>query len=97
MASFVLDIPDDLQAKLVGNGHEVAQEVRLAAAFSLCSRGKLSTSQAARLAGLTYADFLEAAAHAEIELFPVNLEELQEEVERGFTLGRQRLPPHPAD
>jgi hypothetical protein len=56
----------------------------------------LSTSQAARLAGVTYADFLEAAARAKVELFPVKLDELKEEISRGFTLGRQCVAGHPA-
>src|SRR5438128_1437058 len=51
-----------------------------------------TTSLAARLAGLTYADFLEEAAERKFELFPVDLEELKEEVSRGFTLGRQCVP-----
>ena len=62
MANVTLDIPDDLVNKLSSAANEVGGNLRLAAAFSLCSRGRLSTSQAARLAGLTYADFLEAAA-----------------------------------
>jgi hypothetical protein len=45
---------------------------------------------------MTYAAFLEAAARAKIELVPVNVEELREEIGRGFTLGRQRLADHPA-
>jgi hypothetical protein len=56
----------------------------------------LSTSQAARLAGMAYSGFLEAAARAKITLYPVNMEELAEEIRRGFTLGRQRLADHPA-
>ena len=91
MADITMQIPDDLQTKLKNDGRDVGGTLRLAAAFSLCQRGKLSTSQAARLAGLTYADFLEAAARAKIELFPVDLEELKEEISRGYTLGRQRL------
>jgi hypothetical protein len=51
----------------------------------------LSTSLAARLAGLAYADFLEAAAQAKIDLFPLNLEELKQETSSGYTLGRQCL------
>ena len=74
----------------------VRDDLRLAAAFSLCSRGELSTSLAARLAGMTYADFLEAAARAKIELFPVNLQELSEEIQRGFTLGRECVADYPA-
>jgi predicted HTH domain antitoxin len=89
MAKISIHIPEDVQTKLKNQGSDVAGTLRLAAAFSLCQRGELSTSQAARLAGLTYADFLEAAARAQIELFPVDLEELKEEIQRGYTLGHQ--------
>jgi predicted HTH domain antitoxin len=97
MAHVTLDIPDDLLNKLSSTDIEVGGNLRLAAAFSLCSRGELSTSQAARLAGLAYADFLEAAARAKVELFPIDIEELKEEISRGFTLGRQRVAHHLAD
>lgn len=97
MAHVTLEIPEDLMKKLSSRGHEAGQTLSLAAAFSLCSRGELSTSQAARLASLTYADFLEAAARAKVELFPVDMEELKEEINRGFTLGRQCVADHPAD
>src|SRR5580704_16237293 len=96
MASVTMAIPDDLLARLKTGGSDPGEALRLAAAFSLCSRGELSTSQAARLAGLTYADFLDAAARAKIELFPVNLDELKEEINRGYTLGRQCVAGHPA-
>jgi predicted HTH domain antitoxin len=89
MANITIPVPDDVQAKLNNNGKQAAVMVRLAAAFSLCQRGELTTSQAARLAGLPYADFLEAAARAKVELFPVDLEELKEEINRGYTLGHQ--------
>ncbi len=96
MASVLMQIPDEVQEKLQNGGRNVEGGLRLAAAFSLCQRGELSTSLAARLAGLTYADFLEAAARAKVELFPVDLEELKEEIGRGYTLGRQRVADHPA-
>jgi predicted HTH domain antitoxin len=96
MASITVEVPDELLAKLKNGGGEVSAALRLAAAFSLCGRGELSTSQAARLAGMTYGSFLEAASRAKVVLFPVDLEELREEVTRGFTLGRQRLTDHPA-
>jgi len=96
MANVTMELPDDVLAKLRNAGTDAGAALRLAAAFSLCSRGELSTSQAARLAGLSYADFLAAAARARIELFPVNREELLEEVRCGFTLGRQRLADDPA-
>jgi hypothetical protein len=75
MATATTMIPDDLLAELQGGGEEPAETLRLAAAFSRRSRGEPSTSQAARLAGMTYGDFLEAAARAKVALYP-NLEEL---------------------
>jgi predicted HTH domain antitoxin len=95
MASVTVEIPDDLLAKLADGGSEPEKELRLSAAFSLCSRGELSTSQAARLAGLTYADFLKAAALAKVELFPIDFADLKEEIRRGYTLGRQCVADHP--
>jgi hypothetical protein len=96
MASLTVEVPDDLLVKLKNGGSEPGEALRQAAAFFLCSRGELSTSQAARLAGLTYADFLEAAAHAKVELFPVDFDELSEAINRGYALGRQRLPGDPS-
>jgi hypothetical protein len=96
MATITLQIADDLLPKITSGGSDVSQQLRLAAAFSMCSRGVPSTSQAARLAGLAYADFLEAAGHAKVELFPVDLEELTEAINRGYTLGRQCLAGDPA-
>jgi hypothetical protein len=96
MARLTVEIPDDLLVKLKNGGCDAGHHLLLAAAFSLCSRGELSTSQAARLAGLTYADFLEAAARAKVELFPIDFAQLTEETRRGYTLGRQRVSDHPA-
>jgi predicted HTH domain antitoxin len=96
MAIVAVEIPDDIVAKFKNLGSEAGKELRLAAAFSLCSRGELSTSQAARLAGLTYADFLSAAAQAKVELFPIDYEELKEEIRVGYTLGRQCVAGYPS-
>ncbi len=89
-----LRVPDDLKATLASGGDDIAAQLSLAAAFSLCQRGALSTSQAARLAGLTYADFLQAAATAKVELFPITEDEVAEELSRGFNLGGQRFADH---
>lgn len=96
MAVVTLEIPDEVMARLTDGGREPGATLCQEAAFSLCRRGELSTSQAARLAGLTYTDFLELAARAKVELFPVDLDEFMEEVRRGYTLGRQRVAGHPA-
>jgi hypothetical protein len=62
VANVTLDIPDDVLVKLNRGGFEPGKALRLAAAFYLCRGGELSTSQAARLAGLAYADFLVASS-----------------------------------
>lgn len=82
MSTVTLELPDDVVQVLTASGKDVTQEVRLALAFNLCSRGEMSTSLAAQLAGLSYADFLEAAAQRHVELFPVDADELKR------TLGR---------
>jgi predicted HTH domain antitoxin len=96
MASITLDVPDEVLARLKQGALDVSQELRLSAAFALCRRGELSTSLAARLAGMTYAQFLEAAARAQFELFPINMEEFKEEIQCGFTLGRERVTGDPS-
>jgi predicted HTH domain antitoxin len=87
MASVTLDVPDDLADKLAAAGSDLGSVLRLSAAFSLCSRGELTTSQAARLAGLTYAGFLEAAARAKVDLFHYTGEEIQQELARPLPQG----------
>jgi hypothetical protein len=73
MACVAVEVPEDLLVKLKNENREAREALRRIAAFFLCSRGELSTSQAARLGGMTYADFLEAAAHAKVELFQGHL------------------------
>ena len=87
MAIITLDISDELLAALPGAPAEVGREMRLAAALHWCRRGELSTSWAARLAGLTYADFLEEAARRQFELFPLDMDELKQELTRLRTGG----------
>jgi predicted HTH domain antitoxin len=94
MATVTLEIPDDLLLKLKDESGDASNALRLAAAFFLCRRGELSTSQAARLAGMAYADFLDAAARAKVELFPINDDEIKEEIRVGYTLGRQCVTGH---
>ena len=94
MDTLTIRISDSVRAKLGVDDADAARAIRLAAAFSLCQRGQLSTSQAAELANVTYAEFLRSAAQAEVCLFPQTLGELTEEVANGFTLGGQRLADH---
>jgi len=95
MVAISFEMPDDLVQALGATPEGAAREIRLAAAMHWCRHGEMSTSKAARLAELTYADFLEAAARRKVELFPLDIEELKEEVARGLAAGSQHVPPDP--
>ena len=62
MASITLEIPDEVMLKLKKQNSDVAHELRLAAAFSLCAPRAVLDQPGARLAGMTHGEFLEAAA-----------------------------------
>lgn len=94
MSQITMNIPDELEKKLAREHQPIGDRLRLEAAFALCSRGALSTSLAAKLAGMSYTEFLESAALEKVELFPIDLSELEEEILHGYTMGRQRLPDH---
>ncbi len=94
MAKVTFELPDELLAALPCAPEEAAAAIRLAAAFFWCSRGELSTGWAAQLAGLPYAAFLEAAGQQKVDLFGYTSEELMEQINRGYALGRQHLADH---
>jgi predicted HTH domain antitoxin len=85
MATITFDLPDDVLRQLGDCADDVGSEIRLAAALYWCSRGEMSTSLAARLAGLSYADFLDVAARKHVELFSADSKKLEQEL-------RQPLP-----
>jgi predicted HTH domain antitoxin len=74
------DLPDDLLQDLGGDAGKAVREILLAAAMHWCRRSEMSTSKAARLAGLTYAAFLEAAAEREVDLYDYDIEEINSEI-----------------
>jgi hypothetical protein len=82
MTKISLDIPDDLMPDIGGSPEAVARELLLAAAMHWCRRGELSTSKAARLVGLTYAGFLEAAVQRKADLYDYATTEIEAELAR---------------
>jgi predicted HTH domain antitoxin len=87
MTTVTFDLPDEL-AEALGKSPEAAgAEVRLAAALYWCSRGEMSTSKAARLAGLTYAEFLEEAARRNVDLHHYDSDEIRRELSRPLPEG----------
>jgi predicted HTH domain antitoxin len=82
MPTLSFELPEDELRDLGSNPVEAAQNLRIAAAFHLCSRGRISTGRAARLAGLSYADFLAEAARQMVDLYHYDIDEIKEEIGR---------------
>jgi predicted HTH domain antitoxin len=82
-----LDIPEDLVPDVGGSPEAVARELLLAAAMHWCRRGELSTSKAARLVGMTYAGFLEAAVQRNADLYDYPTNEIEAELARPLPEG----------
>jgi predicted HTH domain antitoxin len=87
MPTVSFELPEDQLRDLGTNPAEAARTLRLAAAFHLCGRGQISTGRAARLAGLSYAEFLEEAARQKVDLYHYDIEEIKEEITRPLPRG----------
>jgi predicted HTH domain antitoxin len=83
MTTVQVRFPDDVFAALRKSPSEVEREVRLAAAIDWYRRGLISQGRAAELAGLARADFLDELAARKIDVFHVDVADLQRELERG--------------
>lgn len=78
-----LDMPPDVISSLRGSPEDFARELRLAAAIHWYSRGEVSQEKAALVAGLDRTDFLLALAREQVDVFQVDPEDLQRELDRG--------------
>jgi predicted HTH domain antitoxin len=83
MPTVTMDLPEDVFSALRRSPQEFAREMRLAAAMLWYSRGMVSQQKAAEIAGLDRAEFLRALARNEMDVFVVDFDDLQREVERG--------------
>jgi hypothetical protein len=83
MPTVTMDLPEDVFSALRRSPEEFAREMRLAAAMLWYSRGMISQEKAAGVAGLNRAEFLRALARNEMDVFVVDLADLQREVDRG--------------
>jgi predicted HTH domain antitoxin len=84
LKTFCVEIPDDLDPMEWGSHEGFACEMRLAAAIQWYSRGSISQSRAAEIAGLDRTGFLRALGRAKVDAFQITDDELNEEVERGL-------------
>ncbi|MGD0382415.1 MAG: UPF0175 family protein [Thermoguttaceae bacterium] len=83
MQTITLDLPEDVFVAMRRSPEEFAREMRLAAAMLWYSRGIISQEKAAEIAGLNRAEFLQALARNEMDVFHVDFDELKQEIDRG--------------
>jgi predicted HTH domain antitoxin len=83
MQTITLDLPEDVFVAMRRSPEEFAREMRLAAAMLWYSRGIISQERAAEIAGLNRAEFLQALARNEIDVFQVDFDDLKRELGRG--------------
>jgi predicted HTH domain antitoxin len=83
MKTLSLELPDEAISAIRPSSDEFLIEMRLAAAAHWYSRGEISQEKAAMIAGMDRADFLDALAKRGIDVFVVDMDDLQRELDRG--------------
>jgi predicted HTH domain antitoxin len=78
-----MELPDEIFSALRRSPDDFAREMRLAAAMLWYSRGMISQEKGAQIAGINRAKFLEALAANKIDVFVVDFQDLQRELDRG--------------
>jgi predicted HTH domain antitoxin len=83
MAKVTLDIPAEVFSTRSRSPEEFVRDLRLAAAIYWYQKSEISQEKAATIAGLNRRDFIEALAHEQVDVFVVDFDDLQRELERG--------------
>jgi predicted HTH domain antitoxin len=82
MVQVTIEIPEDALGALRKSPEDFARELQLAAAVKWYELRTLSQERAARVAGLSRAEFLDALARFGVSPFQYGADELVEEAER---------------
>ena len=83
MVQVVLNLSEEVLSARRKSPQEFGEEMRLAAAIFWYQRGEISQEKAAQVAGLNRRDFLEVLAQHKIDVFQVDFNDLEQELERG--------------
>lgn len=81
MTTVTIYLPEEAFSALRRSPPEFAREMRLAAAIHWYARGEISQEKAALIAGLDRADFLAILAAQRIEVFKVDIDSLERELD----------------
>ncbi len=83
MVELSVTVPESLFSALRRAPHEVAAEMRLAAAIHWYQQAAISMERAAEVAGLSRPELLDELARRKVDVFLVDQEDLAREVARG--------------
>ncbi|MGH2416264.1 MAG: UPF0175 family protein [Microcystaceae cyanobacterium] len=83
MTTVNLELPEEVFSARRQPPEEFVRDMRLAAAIYWYQKGEISQEKAALLAGLNRRDFLAALARESQDVFVVDLDDLQTELDRG--------------
>ncbi len=80
MTDISIQLPDEVFASFRCTPQDFVEKMKLAAAIHWYQKGEISQEKAAQIAGLNRRDFLMSLAQEQIDVFPVNFDELKQEV-----------------
>jgi predicted HTH domain antitoxin len=89
MKRLTLEYPDDLELAMQTTPEEMQAQIRLMAALKMFELGKLTSGNAAELAGLSRVEFFEACGRYQVPLFNYPPEELEAELQRDTEAARK--------
>jgi predicted HTH domain antitoxin len=80
MSTINIEIPEEVLISLNETPETISQELRTLAAVKLFELGRLSSGQAAKLAGMSRVEFLMALGQYQVSPFQISPEELERDV-----------------
>ncbi|MBF0151763.1 MAG: UPF0175 family protein [Magnetococcales bacterium] len=83
MTTLTIDLPEAVCSALRRTPDDLIREMRLTAAATWYSQGRISQEIAARFAGLDRTDFLLVLSRMGIDSFQVDFQDLDRELSRG--------------
>lgn len=82
MPTVELDLPEDVFSALRQSPEGFAREMRVAAAIFWYQQRRISQEKAAKVAGVDRRTFLDLLYRAQIDVYAVDFESLQREIDR---------------
>jgi predicted HTH domain antitoxin len=83
MSEITINLPEEVFSARRLSPEEFVSDMRLAAAIYWYQKSEISQEKAAQIAGLNRKDFLSALAREQVDVFVVDFDDLQRELERG--------------